>query len=53
MLHHHYMAIAQAQEPLPQGRGHEIYNFGRTLLGHYYYTLSLSDPCLGVEKKIL
>ena len=23
------------------------------VLGHYYYILSLSDLCLGVEKKIL
>ena len=30
---------------------HEIYNFGRTLLGHHYYTLSLSDQCLEVEKE--
>ena len=40
---------AQAHKPLPQG--HEIYNFGRTFLGHHYYFLSLSDLCLGVEKK--
>ena len=26
---------ALAQEPLP--RGHEIYNFGRPCLVHYYY----------------
>ena len=34
--------------------GHEIYNFGRPFLGHYYYILtgSLFDLCLGVEKKI-
>ena len=33
---------------------HEIYNFGRPFLGHHYryYILSLSDLCLGVEKKI-
>ena len=42
---------ALAQEPLP--RGHEIYNFGRPFLCHYNYILSLSDLCLGVEKKIL
>ena len=29
--------------------GHKIYNFGRHFLGHYYYTLSLSESCLGVE----
>ena len=33
-------------------RGHEIYNFGRPFLGHYYYIFGLSDLCLGVEKKI-
>ena len=33
--------------------GHEFYNFGRLILGHYYYSLSLSDLCLEVETKIL
>ena len=33
-------------------KGHEIYNFGRPFLGHHNYILSLSDLCLGVEKKI-
>ena len=33
--------------------GQEIYNFGRSFLGHHYYTLSLSDLKLGAEKKIL
>ena len=32
---------------------YEIYNFGTPSLGHHYYTLSLFDLCLGVEKKIL
>ena len=32
-------------------RGHEIYNFGRPFLGHHYFILSLSDLCLGVERK--
>ena len=34
--------------------GHKSYNFGRPFLGHHYYTciLSLSDLCLGEEKKI-
>ena len=41
----------------PCPRGHEIYNFGRTFLGHYYYIIiiyifSLPDLCLRVEKKI-
>ena len=35
-----------AQEP----RGHEIYNFGRPLLGHHNYVPSLSVLCLQVEK---
>ena len=35
-----------------QTGGHEIYNFGRPFLGHQYYIHSLSDLCLGVEKKI-
>ena len=30
-----------------------MYNFGRPFLGHYYFILSLSDPCPGVKKKIL
>ena len=30
----------------------KINNFGRPFLGHHYSTLSLSDLCLGVEKKI-
>ena len=41
---------ALAQEPLPQGN--TIYNFGRPFLGHLNYTLSLSEPCLGLENKI-
>ena len=42
--------------PLPQYKNpcpHEIYNFCRLFLDHHYYTLSLSDLCLGVEKRIL
>ena len=39
-----------AQEPLVWG--HEIHNFGRPFLGYHYYILSLSDLCLGVEKKV-
>ena len=31
---------------------YEFYNFGTTFLSHHYYTLSLFDLCLGVEKKI-
>ena len=36
---------ALAQEPQP--RGHEIYNFGRSLVGHHYCLLSLPEPCFG------
>ena len=34
--------------------GHEIYNFGRPFLGNHRYiiTCSLSDLCMGVEKKM-
>ena len=34
-------------------RGHDIYNY-RLFLGHHNYkiTCSLSDLCMGVEKKI-
>ena len=45
-----YMATPEHKNPFP--RGHEIYNFGTPFLSHHYYTLSLFDLCLGVEKKI-
>ena len=41
------MATPLHKNPCPGG--HEIYNFGRPFRGHHYYTLSLSDLCLGVE----
>ena len=50
ILHFHYMAMPQHKNPCP--RDHEIDNFGRPFLGQHYYILSLSDLCLGVEKKI-
>ena len=34
-------------------RGHAIYNFGDSFLVHNYYIHSMSDLCLGIEKKIL
>ena len=43
------MATPLHKNPCP--RGHQIYNFGRPFLGHYYI-LGLSDLCLGKEKKI-
>ena len=45
-----YMAMNQHKKPCEVG--HEIYNFGRPFLGHYYYTLSLSELRPGIEKKI-
>ena len=44
-----YLAMPLQKNPCPGG--HEIYKFDRPLLGHHYYMLSLSDLCLGVEKK--
>ena len=44
------MATLQQKNPCPGG--HEIYNFGRPFLGHYYFTLSLYEPCPGLENKI-
>ena len=33
--------------------GHEIYKLDRPFLGHYYFILSLPDPCSGEDKKIV
>ena len=44
------MAMPERKNPCPGG--HESYNFGRLFLGHHYFILSVSDLCLGVEKKI-
>ena len=53
IIHFHYMTYMTTPSlKNPCHRGHEIYNFGRPFLGHYYYILGLSDQCLGVEKKI-
>ena len=52
-MHFHYItysAMSQHKNSCPGG--HEIYNFGGLFLEHYHYTLSLSDLCLGVKKKI-
>ena len=46
-MHIHYMTVPQHKNTFHGG--HEIYNFGGPFLIHYYYTLSLSDLCLGVE----
>ena len=34
----------------PCSRSHEIYNFGKSYLGHHYYTHSLYGSCTRVEK---
>ena len=55
IMHFYYMTYMTTPEHKnPCSGGHEIYNFGRSFLGHHYYMylLSLSDLCLGVEKKI-
>ena len=36
--------MPQHKNPCPGS--HEIYNFSRSFLGHYYYTLSLSEQAL-------
>ena len=46
------MSMATSQHKNPCPKGHEIYYFGVAVLGYHYYILSLSDLCLGVEKKI-
>ena len=46
-----YMATPQLKKPCP--KGHDINNFGRPFLGHYYHILSLSDLCQVVEKRVL
>ena len=43
IMHFHYMTYNYMVMPLhknPCPGGHEIYNFGRQILGHYYYTLN-------------
>ena len=45
-----YTAMHQHKNICP--KYHEIYNFGRFLLGHHNYILILSVLCLGEEKKI-
>ena len=45
------MSTPKHKNPCPGG--HEIYHFGRPFHGHFYYTLRLSEPCPGEEKKIL
>ena len=47
----HYMTTSQHKNPCPGSQ--DIHNIGGPFLGYRYYTLSLSDLSLGVERKIL
>ena len=52
----HFHSMTYMVRPLhknPSPGGHENYHFGRLFLGHNCFILSLSDLCLGIEKKIL
>ena len=44
------MDTPQHKNPCPGG--HEICNFGIPFLDNYYFLFSLSDLCLGKEKRI-
>ena len=51
-MHFHYMtytATPQHKNPCPGG--HEIYNFGSPFLCLHNYILSLSEQCLGEQRK--
>ena len=45
--------MSRPQDKNPCPRDHEIHNFGGPFLSHHYFILSLSDLCLGVERKII
>ena len=45
------MATPYHKNPWPVG--HDIYNFSRPFLSQHDYIPSLSDQCMGVEKKTL
>ena len=48
-----YMTYGHAlAQKTPTPGYYEIYYFGEIFLGHHYYLLSLSDLCLGVEKRL-
>ena len=47
-MHDHYMTMPQHKNPCLGG--HEIYNIGGPILGHHFFTLTLSDLNLGIEK---
>ena len=45
------MTAPEHKIPLPGV--YDICSVGRPFLAHHYYTLSLSNPCAGVDNKIL
>ena len=50
VLERGHISHGLTQEPLPLS--HESYIFVRPFIGHHYFINSLSDLCMGVEKKI-
>ena len=52
IMHFHYMTfIVTSYDKNSYLLGHEIYNFGRPILGRQYYIINLSDICPDVKKK--
>ena len=50
IMHFHFMTyMTTPKHKNPCRGGHLISNFGRPFLVHYYYILSLSEPCSKVE----
>ena len=50
IMHFHYMTYGRAIAQNLQPMSHEIFNFEKPFLGHYYYIISLSEPCPRVVK---
>ena len=54
IIHFDFMTdMAKPQHKNPCPGSDEIYNFGNPLLGHHYYTLSMSKSCPGVKNCFL
>ena len=45
----HRASVAMHQHKNPYHGGSEIFNFGKLFLGHSYYSLGLSDLCMGMK----
>ena len=52
ILHFHFKTLAMPKYKNLYLESHKIYNFGRPFFDHHYYSLSLSDLCLDVEKMV-